>query len=984
MPPANRKDGQLCPSFSRFRRSHWVAMWWLVVALLGGATRLEGQLFVRPWLDWRTLRAGRFDVHYPLEMASWARFVAERMPAIDSAVSKLVGYSPPMRVQIVIEDPFDDSNGFAFTLLDHPVIVFWASPPDPRESIGQFRTWPEMLAVHEFGHMAHLTRPSRNRFTRLMWTLAPVNLGPIAYRSPRWVIEGYATYIEGMVTGSGRPHGIWRPATLRQWAIEGRLPNYAQLSSWNDFDGGEFAYLAGSAFLEWLARRNGDSSLVDIWRRLTARTNRNFDEAFAGVYGDAPAVVYDRFRAEVTANAVAIDSALAREGLVEGELIQHLTRATGDPAISRDGQHVALVLRAAGRAPRVVVWRSAAEPDTGSLRARQRLVQRDPEDVPARRIYPAPKRALATLIASDGRAYEDPRWFPDGKRLLLWRSTRRPDGSLRPELYVWNYMDGRVRRLTHEESVRNADVSPDGKSIAALRCRGGHCDVVVIDVASGNSRTVAAGDVLTSYARPRWSPDGRAIAVAIQRDNRWRIAIVDASGQSTRVIDPEDGANRFDPVWLGGGALVVVSDRQGAPNLEQLDLSGAGSAHPLTRMPGAAIAPDVNAADSSIWFLSLHSQGYDVRRLVRPAAVAQTTSPLLDPRLVPVVVNPSSSLRVFSPSPIDWDRRYALGDRQTRWIPAASGSAIGREATLGIVNSDAVGRLTMLGQAAFGSGDVWRGGALDVTWRGSRPSASVAFFDAITSNPPIDEVPPALLSTQRLSGVRARADYPYAFDRASIRASLGGSLGRLALGTLGGSFQTARDLAFGELAAAARQIGDAASFSQSVLVHGDVGESASQSFERLVVSATARAGMRGLLPLDLGATYGILSENAPGFEQFVIGGLPTALVDPSLLAQRITMGVLPTGVANGERVLTYRAATSLFGLTPYYWGGSTQFHSNDFKQWHRVFGAELTIDQTPVSVLGVPGARLIAGVGRSIDPPFADRTRGYFVVLLRP
>jgi Tol biopolymer transport system component len=981
--PAIGGDGQSCPSSSRFCGRPFSAVFCLLLALLCNASRLDCQLFVRPWLDWRTIRSGRFDVHYPSEMAAWARFVAERMPAIDSSVSKLVGYSPPMRVQIVVEDPFDDSNGFAFTVLDHPVIVFWAAPPDPRESIGQFRTWPEMLAVHEFGHMAHLTRPSRNPFTRLLWRMAPVNLGPIAYRSPRWVIEGYATYIEGVVTGSGRPHGVWRPATLRQWAIEGRLPSYAQLSSWNDFDGGEFAYLAGSAFLEWLARRNGDSSLVDIWRRLTARTNRSFDEAFAGVYGDPPAVLYDRFRAEVTANSVAIDSALAREGLVEGELVQHLSRATGDPAVSRDGQHVAIVLRSAGRAPRVVVWRSASEPDTNSQRARQRLLQRDPEDVPARHIYPAAKRALATLVARDGRAFEDPRWFPDGRRLLLWRSTRRPDGSLRPELYVWNYVDGGVRRLTHEESVRVGDVSPDGRSVAALRCRAGRCDVVVIDVASGSSRTVAPGDALTSYARPRWSPDGRTIAVAVQRENRWRIALIDPNEPATRIVDPDDGANRFDPAWLGPEALVVVSDQQGAPNLERLDLSGAATAHPLTRIAGAAIAPDVSEADSSIWFLSLHSQGYDVRRLAPPMAIAETSSPLLDPRLVPVVVNPSSSVRVFSPSPISAERRYALGDRQTRWLPAGSGSAIGREATLGIINSDAVGRLTMLGQAAFGSGDVWRGGALDVTWRGSRPSASLSLFDAITTNPVIGDVPPALISTERLSGVGARTDYSYAFDRASIRASLGGSLSRVALGEVVGTYSSARDLVFGELAGAARQIGDAASFNQSVLVHGDIGESSSETFERLVVSLGGRVGVRGFLPLDLGGTYGIVSQGAV-FEQFVIGGLPTTLIDPSLLTQRVLMAVLPTDVAHGDHVLTYRVATSLFGLTPYYWGGSAQDETNDFTQWHRVVGAELTIDQTPVSVLGLPGARLIAGVGRSLDPPFADRTRGYFIVLLRP
>jgi Tol biopolymer transport system component len=919
-------------------------------------------------------------------LTQWSRFVAERLPAVDSAVGRLVGYSPPGRVQIVIDDPFDISNGFAFTVIDHPVIVFWASPPDPRESIGQFRTWGEMLAVHEFGHVAHLTRPSRNPWTRLLWRVAPVDLGPIPLRAPRWVLEGYATYVEGVVTGTGRPHGVWRPATLRQWAIEGRLPNYAQLSSWGDFEGGDFAYLAGSAFLEWLARRYGDSSLVDVWRRLTARTNRTFDEAFAGVYGDPPALVYDRFRAEVTADAVQIDSALAHAGLVEGELVQHLARATGDPAISRDGRHVAIVLRSATRPSRVVVWNTTAESDSSERRARARLLQRDPDDVPARRIYPTPKRALATLVASDGRSYEDPRWFPDGRRLLLWRPTRRPDGSLRPELYVWDYARHDLRRLTSHAGVRNADPSPDGTRIAALRCAGGHCDVVVIDVASRRVRVVAAGDVATSFARPRWSPDGAAIAVAMQRENRWRIAVVDSTGSLPRFVDPDDGANRFDPDWIGSTSLVVVSDRSGAPNLERIDLGPSGpTARALTRVTGAVIAPEVNPADSSIWFLALHSQGYDARRLVRPMPLPESPSVLLESRLSPVVVMSSTAVRSFAPTSAVAERRYGVGDRTTRWVPAIGATSNGREATLAIVNADAVGRLMALGQLAIGSGDAWRGGALDVVWRGWRPVARIAGFIATTTGPLFDPFVASLSasSLDRLSGGRARLDYTHSLDRTDIRLSAGGSLARLSIRDAL-AIDVSRNLVFGELAANARQSGVAASASEGIAAHVTGGETDGDQYARFLASATAHLGVRGFPPLDAGASYGRVSTKAPAFEQFVVGGLPSNLIDASVLAQRLSIPALPTGVAGGDRVLAYRAATSLAGLSPYFFAASASVATNRFEDWHRVIGLELTVDQSAVPVLGLPGARLAAGVGYSLDAPVRHQTRGYLTATLRP
>ena len=44
-------------------------------------------------------------------------------------------------------------------------------------------------------------------------------------------MEGYATVVEGRLTGSGRPHGDMRASILRRWAQGGKLPSYARLAS---------------------------------------------------------------------------------------------------------------------------------------------------------------------------------------------------------------------------------------------------------------------------------------------------------------------------------------------------------------------------------------------------------------------------------------------------------------------------------------------------------------------------------------------------------------------------------------------------------------------------------------------------------------------------------------------------------------------------------------------------------------------------------
>lgn len=175
----------------------------LLWALFGDTRSARAQYTVRSWLPWRTIETEHFAFHYPLELEAWTQRVASRIEAIDSAVARVVGYAPSKRTHIVVDDPYEVANGSAWPFLNRPVINLWATPPDPREDIGEFRVWGEMLVSHEFTHIAHLTRPSRNEQFRWIWRALAVDLGPITLNAPRWAIEGYATYVEGKVTGSG-------------------------------------------------------------------------------------------------------------------------------------------------------------------------------------------------------------------------------------------------------------------------------------------------------------------------------------------------------------------------------------------------------------------------------------------------------------------------------------------------------------------------------------------------------------------------------------------------------------------------------------------------------------------------------------------------------------------------------------------------------------------------------------------------------------
>ena len=96
-------------------------------------------------------------------------------------------------------------TGVAWPFLDTPRMIFFAEPPGPDEQLGAYGHWIDLLAVHETAHLVHMLRPSRNPLRARCSTKFVLPLNPITLRAPRWVLEGYATVIEGRLTGAGRP-----------------------------------------------------------------------------------------------------------------------------------------------------------------------------------------------------------------------------------------------------------------------------------------------------------------------------------------------------------------------------------------------------------------------------------------------------------------------------------------------------------------------------------------------------------------------------------------------------------------------------------------------------------------------------------------------------------------------------------------------------------------------------------------------------------
>ncbi len=952
----------------------------LALGLLAlGTSPIAAQTDV-PSLRWKTIRTEHFRIHYEPQLEAWAQHLASEMESVRTAVAGRVGYTPPQVIDILVEDPLNTPNGSAWPFLYAPAMRFWATPPSPASGLGNSRGWGEILSVHEYAHLAHLLRPSRAPFSGLLTFFSGLPVGPLALGAPSWVSEGYATLIEGELTGAGRPNGVGRPALIRQLALEGYLPAYDELDATDRFQGGAMRYLIGSTYLEWLQAQRGDSALPQLWRRATARQKRDFVPAFTGIFGDSPDQLYGRFASEVTAQAHAARRAIEAQGLAQGTLVQHWDWSVGTPALSPNGKLIAVRRATPNGGSRVQVLAfvpdsmtakdSAAVKKDSTQRAKRR--EKDPEDVEAFEKYPKALKVVATLGLSAGAAYDSPRWLPDGEHLLVSRMVPLADGRARPDLFTWNYKTKKIRRITRASGILQADAFPDGKRAAALTCGSGTCSLLTVDLASGATRTLAAGGIDRSYSGVRVSPDGQRVITSRQRGALWDLVVIEVASGNTVVVGPQDGASRYSATWADDSTIVAVSEAHGLQSIERIPLRGTPSV--IVRTVGAASAPDVARDGRTLW-LDLHARGYDLR--VSEANASAPMGAALDVALAPVVRRVNGQLaRDFDSVAVAPSRDYGAGPLSGTILASATTAADGDSWSLGGNAGDPLGRLGMFFLAGDATRGGWRGGNTALTWRRFRPELQLALFSA--GHDP---------SQQGRNGGPAIApfDLRYTGGVASVKYARYGARGAstlrvgLSSGAIDPSLAPRSDRTMGFASFATNAVftkNPKAPLLTSLAVQYASGSTNNTDWHR--VTGEAAIGIGGALGIR--ARGGETSANAPAFEQFVVGGTASPYIDAMVLTQRVEHLALPFGMRGGRRMAILSAETT---------GPFRLYHDwiaagEELGAWDRVIGAEVMLQIPAQGIVRIPNGAFKAGVSHGLEGMTRNATIGYLAATFTP
>jgi WD40-like Beta Propeller Repeat len=561
----------------------------LFAATLDAATRYD------PRLRFRTISTPRFDIHFHQGEESLARrlatIVEEAAAEVDRSVGPGVG-----RVQVILVDQTDVSNGWA-TPLPYNTIEITAAAPPAESTIGNTDDWLRLVFTHEYAHIAHLSR-ARGWIGGLRRGLGrqPL-LFPNLYQ-PIWGIEGIATWEESASTRQGRvPAGDFR-LLLQRAAAANRFEPLDRANGGNvDWPSGAIPYVYGAYFHQYLAERYGAASLRTLADETSRRIPYLGSRAYRKVYGRSLGELWEDFEASAKKESA------VRAAAATASSVTRLTRhgfAISGPRYGPAGS----------------IFYSAASPHHFPALMELRSGTSTPRRVASR--YGGNRIGVA------------------GERLIVDELEVVKNVALKSDLFSIDPDTGKRRRVTRDARALDPDVAAERAAVVCTVQMSDRRAVAIFDLPRDGS--VAVPQILiseptTDFAAPRWSPEGRRIAAERRRlGGPSEIVLIDAVDRGVRVLASRPDGRSASPTWSPDGTHVLFSSAdEGEPfRVYRVEVE-TGALTVLDNAGVSAQAPDVSRDGRMLVFVGYTPDGYDLFSM-----------PLVDARWTPVSVSPRS------------------------------------------------------------------------------------------------------------------------------------------------------------------------------------------------------------------------------------------------------------------------------------------------------------------------------------------------------
>lgn len=754
---------------------------------------------VLPYQNWKTFETQHFNIHFTPEYRDWAISAAHEMEASVKIIEQSQSRKLPEKVDVVVFDPLNDSNGFAIPFSSKPIMALYTTPPQSHSMIANSSSWQQLLSLHEYVHLVHLAQPSRNKLTQALsryW-----DLYDLFFREEiqRWVAEGYATLQESRLTGRGRLYDAQVEALIHQFAREGALPKYREL---NNVEGryriGSMAYLVGVRFLYWLEDNYSKADLDAVWTRIQAKKKRSFEQAFEGVFLESPEYLYQRFIAEYTYQVMAQEKLLGKS---ESQLWYNAKFDLSSPTI--DPQYTRLAFIETNKKRDSVIKVVKLEPETEREQKfkekQQELLENDPEDIAAKAPKVFNRKAEYKLQERNYAGMRNLRWF-DADNIWFTAVSRDNKGLNHQDLFQWHLPSGLVTQLTEQANLRRFDISRDGRFVIAEHTKHGKSGLFKFVInGTGNKRKVdSEGQLITSFNManvfdfPIINPNNEKQLAFLQTqpNQPWGLYLSnltkDGSVQSntTRVPMPEHYQFLSFPSWSKDGKrLYFVAGSGETIKLYQYELASE-ALYQVTKGQELVSWPiEITDADTTeLLHVSIKSRGPDLfKTTVNKDQIARVTK-FADLSQFAYLKKNSDEANLITDAQINLDTSIGEERDYDFWqqdvsltLSATEASASYGSTELGIKGGDLLQRMSWSLAAMKGSHDLDSGLSANLAWQGwpvklKAHAYQIELSDSISQNFELDYGRQA-----KLSGYSLIAELPYGLASTTYKGKVSAS-----------------------------------------------------------------------------------------------------------------------------------------------------------------------------------------------------------------
>jgi hypothetical protein len=261
---------------------------------------------IRPNGNWKQFDSQHFHVVYEAGMDSIARHAAARAELEHARLSAGLIRAPEAKIDLVISNNMDLTNGFATPLPSNRIVIF-TRPPVDELSLQYYTDWIDLVITHELTHIFHMDRTGRvgrglrAAFGRLPfgWPIFPM------IELPSWNLEGLAVHIESEHTGAGRIHGSYHEMVVRTAVLEKAFDPIDRVNGETPIWPGDRAYIYGSLFMDYIARKYGENAHTDLIKSTAGSIlppSWRLDGLAKKATGKPYHQLYDEWRADLESN----------------------------------------------------------------------------------------------------------------------------------------------------------------------------------------------------------------------------------------------------------------------------------------------------------------------------------------------------------------------------------------------------------------------------------------------------------------------------------------------------------------------------------------------------------------------------------------------------------------------------------------------------------------------------------------------------------